>query len=57
MRPEFYGILLFTLAGQGTLYTTQVSAGALNVTGYAVRTSSGGLNIIVVNKDLTKICS
>jgi len=53
-RPEFYGILLFTLAGQGTLFETQVSAGSLNVTGYAVKTSSGGLNIIVVNKDLTQ---
>jgi len=53
-RPEFYGILLFTLAGQGTLYTTQLSAGGLNVTAYAVRTSSGGLNLIVVNKDFTE---
>jgi hypothetical protein len=54
VRPEFYGILLFTLAGQGTVYKTQVSAGSLNVSGYAIRTSSGGLNIIVVNKDLTQ---
>jgi hypothetical protein len=53
-RPEFYGILLFTLAGQGTLYTTQLSTGSLNVTAYAVKTSSGGLNLIVVNKDLTQ---
>ncbi|MGA8102051.1 MAG: hypothetical protein WB869_07855 [Candidatus Acidiferrales bacterium] len=53
-RPEFYGILLFTLASQGTLYTTQVDAGTLNVTAYAVKTSSGGLNLIVVNKDLTQ---
>jgi hypothetical protein len=53
-RPEFYGILFFTLAGQGTLYTTQISAGSLNVTAYAVKLSSGGLNIIVVNKDLTQ---
>ena len=52
-RPEYYGILFFTLAGQGTLYTTQLSAGGLNVTAYAVHTSSGGLNLIVVNKDLT----
>jgi hypothetical protein len=51
-RPEFYGILLFTLAGEGTLYTTQLSAGGLNVTAYAVKASSGGLNLIVVNKDL-----
>jgi len=53
-RPEFYGILLFTLAGQGTLYTTQLSAGSLNVTAYAVKASSGSLNLIVVNKDLTQ---
>lgn len=53
-RPEFYGILLFTLASQGTLYTTQISAGSLNVTAYAVKTASGGLNLIVVNKDLTQ---
>jgi hypothetical protein len=53
-RPEFYGILLFTLAGQGTLYNTQISAGSLNVTAYAVQTSSGSLNLIVVNKDSTQ---
>lgn len=53
-RSEYYGILLFTLAGTGTLYPTQVSAGSLNVTAYAVKTSSGGLNIVIVNKDLTQ---
>jgi hypothetical protein len=53
-RPEFYGVLLFTLANQGALYTTQISAGSLNVTAYAVKASSGGLNLIVVNKDLTQ---
>jgi len=51
-RPEYYGILLFTLAGQGTLYTTSLSGvGSLNITAYAVKTASGALNIIVVNKD------
>jgi hypothetical protein len=53
-RPEFYGILLFTLAGVGTLYQTQVSAGSLNVTAYAVKSSSGGVNVVIVNKDLTQ---
>ena len=53
-RPEFYGILFFTLAGQGTLNTTQLSAGGLNVTAYAVKTSSGGLNLVVNNKDSTQ---
>lgn len=50
VRPEYYGLLLFVLAGQGELYTTQLSAGSLNVSAYAVKTSSG-LNLIVNNKD------
>lgn len=49
-RPEFYGILLFTLAGTGTLYSTDLAAGTLNVTAYAVKTASG-LSLVVVNKD------
>jgi hypothetical protein len=53
-RPEFYGMTLFTLAGQGTLYQTVVSAGSLNVTAYTVKTAAGGLNLIVVNKDSTQ---
>jgi hypothetical protein len=50
-RPEYYGLLLFALAGTGSLLETQVSAGNVDVTAYAVRTPSGGLNIILVNKD------
>ena len=53
-RPEYYGILLFTMAGSGTLYQTQISASSLNVTAYAVKTASGGLNLVIVNKDLTQ---
>jgi hypothetical protein len=53
-RPEYYGILLFTLAGTGTLYLTQVSAGSFNVTAYAVKSSSSGLNVVIVNKDLAQ---
>jgi hypothetical protein len=53
-RPEYYGVLLFTLAGQGTLYPTSVSAGGLNVTAYAVKNASGGLSVVVVNKDETQ---
>ena len=50
-RPEYYGLLLFALAGTGTLLETQLSAGNVDVTAYAVRIPSGGLNIILVNKD------
>ena len=50
-RPEYYGLLLFALAGTGTLLETQLSAGSVDVTAYAVKTPSGGLNIVLVNKD------
>ena len=50
-RPEYYGLLLFSLAGPGTLLETQLSAGTVDATAYAVRTASGGLNVVVVNKD------
>jgi hypothetical protein len=52
-RPEYYGVLFFTLAGQGTLLTTTLNAGSLNATAYAVKSSNGGINLIVNNKDLT----
>ncbi|HET6216269.1 MAG TPA: hypothetical protein VFE27_04560, partial [Acidobacteriaceae bacterium] len=50
-RPEYYGLLLFTVAGLGTLLETQLSAGNVDVTAYALRTASGGLNVMLVNKD------
>jgi hypothetical protein len=53
-RPEYYGVLLTVLAGQGTLLDTTVAAGALNVTAYAIRPAAGGLNLVVVNKDSTQ---
>jgi hypothetical protein len=54
VRPEYYGALLFTLAGQGTLWETQLSANGLNATAYAVKSASGGLNLVIVNKDTTQ---
>jgi len=53
-RPEYYGTLLFSLAGQGTLFDTTVSASGLDVSAYAVERPDGGLNIIAVNKDTTR---
>jgi hypothetical protein len=54
-RPEYYGILFFTLASQGTLYTTSLSGTSnLNITAYAVKTASGAWNLIIVNKDGTQ---
>lgn len=51
-RPEYYGLLLFSLAGPGDLLQTQLSFdGAVYANAYAVQNASGGLNLIVVNKD------
>src|SRR5580658_7879583 len=53
-RPEFYGVTLFTLAGQGTLQQTTINAGGLNVTAYAIQAANGALSVIVNNKDLVQ---
>ena len=52
-RPEYYGILLFTLAGNGYLYQTQVSVNSLNVTAYTVKNSDNDFRIVIINKDAT----
>jgi hypothetical protein len=52
VRPEYYGLLLFALAGSGTLLQTQLSAGGVDVTAYGLRTASGGMNLMLVNKDM-----
>ena len=53
-RPEFYGLTMFTLAGQGTLCATSFSAGGTNATAYAVKNSNGDLSLVIVNKDATQ---
>ena len=51
-RPEFYGTLLFALAGQGPVYKTTVTVtDNLNVTAYAVGAANGSTNVVVVSKD------
>jgi hypothetical protein len=51
VRPVFYGMLLFAMAGQGNLLQTQLSAGQLNASAYATQQPGSGLNVVVVNKD------
>jgi hypothetical protein len=50
-RPEYYGALLFTLAGSGALWSTSVAAAGLNVSAYTVRAADGSLHIVIVNKE------
>lgn len=53
-RPEYYGMLLFTLAEQGWTHITQLTVpDGLNVTAYAVKTKAENINIVVNNKDAT----
>jgi hypothetical protein len=53
-QPIYYGLLIATLAGQGSLLSTQLSAASLNVTSYAVSNPDGGLSLLIVNKDATQ---
>jgi hypothetical protein len=50
--PEYYGLLLFSLAGQGTLLQTKLAVTDFNATMYAVLNPSGGMNIVIVNKEV-----
>jgi hypothetical protein len=50
-RPEYYGLLLFSLVGPGALLASQLSAGSVDSTAYAVKVANGDLNLVVVNKD------
>jgi len=53
-RPEYYGALLCSLAGQGALLATTISAGSLNTSAYTVQNSATQLSLIVNNKDATQ---
>jgi hypothetical protein len=50
-RPEYYGIYFFTLAGEGELHPCQCDSAGLDLSAYAIETRSGGLNVMVVNKE------
>jgi hypothetical protein len=52
-KPIFYGLLLFSLAGTGDLYSTTATAGALNVSAFSVAQSDGSINVVLNNKDAT----
>jgi hypothetical protein len=53
-RPEYYGALLFTMAGQGSLIDTSMAAQGLNVTAYTVKAADGTLSIVIVNKEVSR---
>jgi hypothetical protein len=50
-RPEYYGVLVCALAGQGPLLGTTISAGSLNTSAFTVQNSASQLSLIINNKD------
>lgn len=53
-RPVYYGMLLFTLTGQGPVLQCRLAAAGLNASAYALQRADGSLAVMVVNKDATK---
>lgn len=53
ISPQFYGLLMFVLAGTGQLRKTTITAGGVNATAYAVATTSQ-LSVVIINKDATQ---
>ncbi|HWD91169.1 MAG TPA: glycosyl hydrolase family 79 C-terminal domain-containing protein [Verrucomicrobiae bacterium] len=55
VRPEYYGMLAFSLAGQGDLLKLTLNTKAeINLSAYATRDDQGRLWITMVNKDLSR---
>jgi hypothetical protein len=51
VRPEYYGLLLFSMIGSGTILGTKLSSTNLNISMYAVLSPAGETNIVLVNKE------
>ncbi len=54
VRPEYYGILAFALAGRGNLVKLTASETDVNLSAYATKSSEGPFWVAVVNKDLSR---
>jgi hypothetical protein len=51
--PLFYGMLLISQAGTGSMLATRASAGSLSFTAYSIAPGDGSTNLVLVNKDAT----
>jgi len=51
-RPEYYGMLAFSMAGQGSVIKLTTSEHALNLTAYATKNTDGAVWVTILNKDL-----
>ncbi|PRP72378.1 hypothetical protein BUE93_02100 [Chromobacterium amazonense] len=57
VNPLFYGIMLFSLAAQGRAYHVDLSVNdpSANFTAYGVSRNDGGQNILIINKDSSRV--
>ena len=54
VRPEFYGLLMFTQASPGApMAGTVTSSASMNLNAWGVARADGGLNVVLMNKDAT----
>ena len=51
VRPDYYGMLAFSIAGKGELVKTSVTKDDINITAYSAEPDHNTLWVIVINKD------
>ncbi len=49
-KPEYYGMLAFSLAGKGQLVTTEIDANSPEIKAYATQPGHGALTVTLINK-------
>ena len=49
-KPEYYGMLAFSLAGKGQLVTTEIDANSPGIKAYATQPGHGALTVTLINK-------
>jgi hypothetical protein len=52
-KPEYYGMLAFSLAGKGQLLTVESDAGLPEIKAYATQPGHGALSVTLINKGAT----
>jgi hypothetical protein len=52
-RPEYYGMLVFSLAGRGELQGAEVSPATAEIKAYATRSKDSALTVTLINKGST----
>ncbi|HEY3864280.1 MAG TPA: hypothetical protein VGO59_20605 [Verrucomicrobiae bacterium] len=54
VRPEYYGMLAFAVAGKGEMLKIDMEKPGLNLSAYAARSVRGELWVAVINKDFAR---